>query len=59
MQLKQDNDDVLQYAAKFESLKAQMETYDEQMLVDAIYFRLKRGFDRTCIHAVPENGTGG
>ena len=34
MQVKQDQDDVLQYAAKFESLKAQLETYDEQILVD-------------------------
>ena len=41
MQLKQDKDDVLQYAAKFESLKAQMETYDEQIAVDEVYFRLE------------------
>ena len=41
MQLKQDEDDVLQYAAKFESLKAQMETYDEQMLVMRFIFGLK------------------
>ena len=41
MQLKQDKDDVLQYAAKFESLKAQMETYDEQMLLMRFIFGLK------------------
>ena len=41
MQLKQDKDDVLQYAAKFESLKAQMETYDEQMLIMRFIFGLK------------------
>ena len=41
MQLKQDEDDVLQYAAKFESLKAQMETYDEQMLLMRFIFGLK------------------
>ena len=40
MQLKQDKDDVLQYAAKFESLKAQMETYDEQMLLMRFIFGL-------------------
>ena len=33
MQLKQDQDDVLWYAAKFESFKAQMESYDEQILL--------------------------
>ena len=33
LQLKQDKDEVLQYAAKFESLKAQLETYDEQTLL--------------------------
>ena len=41
MQLKQDKDDVLQYAGKFESLKAQMETYDEQMLLMRFIFGLK------------------
>ena len=41
VQLKQDQDDVLQYAAKFESLKAQMETYDEQMLLMRFIFGLK------------------
>ena len=41
MQLKQDKDDVLQYAAKFESFKAQMETYDEQMLLMRFIFGLK------------------
>ena len=41
MQLKQDKDDVLQYAAKFESFKAQMETYDEQMLLMRFIFSLK------------------
>ena len=40
MQLKQDKDDVLQYAAKFESFKAQMETYDEQMLLMRFIFGL-------------------
>ena len=40
MQLKQDNEDVLQYAAKFESFKAQMETYDEQMLLMRFIFGL-------------------
>ena len=40
MQLKQDQDDVLQYAAKFESFKAQMETYDEQMLLMRFIFGL-------------------
>ena len=40
MQLKQDKDDVLQYAAKFKSLKAQMETYDEQMLLMRFIFGL-------------------
>ena len=40
MQLKQDKDDVLQYAAKFESLKDQMETYDEQMLLMRFIFGL-------------------
>ena len=40
MQLKQDKDDVLQYAAKFESLKAQMKTYDEQMLLMRFIFGL-------------------
>ena len=59
MQLKQDQDDVLQYAAKFESLKAQMETYDEQMLLMRFIFGLKDEFDRTCIYAVPKNGTRG
>ena len=41
MQLKQDQDDVLQYAAKFESLKAQLETYDEQILLMKFIFGLK------------------
>ena len=41
MQLKQDQDDVLQYAAKFESFKAQMESYDEQMLLMRFIFGLK------------------
>ena len=41
MQLKQDKDDVLQYAAKFESLKDQLETYDEQTLVMKFIFGLK------------------
>ena len=40
MQLKQDQDDVLQYAAKFESLKAQLETYDEQILLMKFIFNL-------------------
>ena len=39
MQLKQDQDDVLQYA-KFESFKAQMETYDEQILLMKFIFGL-------------------
>ena len=34
-------DDVLQYAAKFESLKAQMETYDEKMMLMRFIFGLK------------------
>ena len=41
MQLKQDGDDVLQYAVKFESFKAQMETYDEQILLMKFIFGLK------------------
>ena len=41
MQLKQDQDNVLQYAAKFESFKAQIETYDEQMLLMRFIFGLK------------------
>ena len=41
MQLKQDKDDVLQYAAKFESLKAQLESYDEQILLMKFIFGLK------------------
>ena len=41
MQLKQDQDDVLQYAMKFESFKAQMETYDEQILLMKFIFGLK------------------
>ena len=41
MQLKQDKDDVLQYAARFESLKDQLESYDEQTLVMKFIFGLK------------------
>ena len=40
MQLKQDQDDVLQYTVKFELLKAQMETYDEQILLMKFIFGL-------------------
>ena len=40
MQLKQDQDDVLQYTAKFESLKAQLEMYDEQILLMKFVFGL-------------------
>ena len=40
MQLKQGQDDVLQYAAKFESLKAQLESYDEQILLMKFIFGL-------------------
>ena len=41
MQLKQAQDDVLQYAVKFESLKAQLESYDEQILLMKFIFGLK------------------
>ena len=40
MQLKQDQEDVLQYATKFESLKAQLESYDEQILLMKFIFGL-------------------
>ena len=44
MQLKQDKNDVLQYAAKFESLKDQLESYDEQTLLMKFILGLKEDF---------------
>ena len=44
IQLKQDQDDVLQYAAKVESLKAQLESHDEQMLLMKFIFGLNEDF---------------
>ena len=44
MQLKQGQDNVFHYAAKFESLKAQLESYDEQILLMKFIFGLNEDF---------------
>ena len=42
--VKQDKESVLQYAAKFESLKAQLESYDEQILLMKFILSLNDDF---------------
>ena len=60
LQLKQDKDEVLQYAAKFESLKAQLEKYDEQTLLMKFIVGLNEDLiEHVFIYAVPKNGTRG
>ena len=55
LQLQQNQDTVLQYAAKFETCLAKMENYDEQMFLSIFVFGLRADLAKEVFIQRPKN----